>query len=284
MRYTITLFLILISASSFAQYQPLISDSTSWYIKHEIWDGAFIEHLYLGDTVTIGSKLYHEVMLEEGTFQGVAGYLREDPSTGKAWLLGIEDTSEYMIMDLSLSAGDSFYVKMFPYGEAYAHVAEAELVNGKKVLTLDYHFGGGFIDEELKFMEGVGPNATFLYQVDYATASQIEALFGYLVCTVYEGSILTYAWDTITFECGPLFDGISQQQLSGNYVPFPNPATDLLYINGFSVETTLFTPMGIEIMKTKATVIPVAHLPRGIYYVHIKSEGKPAATTKVILQ
>jgi len=132
MRKNITLLLVLLYTQSFGQYQPVATDSTSWYIKHEIWDGALIEHLYLGDTVTKNSKSYHEVVLEDGTFQGIAGYFREDPSAGKAWFWGIEDASEYLIMDLSLSVGDSFYVKMIVYPEAYAHVTVAAIVNGKK--------------------------------------------------------------------------------------------------------------------------------------------------------
>lgn len=285
MKKGITFIIVLCSIQAFGQYQQLAIDSASWYLKHEIWDGAVIEHLFLEDTVTKNSKVYHEVAIEGiAGVNGVIGYFREDTSAGKAWFWGIADVTEYLIMDLSLSVGDSFYVKMFAYPEAYAHVTSAEVVNGKKTLTLDYHYGGGFISEELKFIDGVGPSASFLYQVDDETAYEIYALFGYLVCTQYQGNTLVYAWDTVTFECGPLFDGIAQPSASAPSFFYPNPATEVIYVNLPGIETTLFNALGLEILRTESQNIPIAQLPVGMYYAQAKKNGKLLARTKLLVQ
>ena len=285
MKRGITFLIVLCSIQSFGQYKQLAIDSASWYLKHEVWDGAVIEHLYLQDTVTKNSKVYYEVAIEGiAGVEGVIGYFREDTSAGKAWFWGIADVTEYLIMDLSLSVGDSFYVKMFGYPEIYALVTNTDVVNGKKTLTLDYHYGGGFISEELKFIDGVGPSASFLYQVYDETPYEIYALFGYLVCTQYQGSTLVYAWDTATFECGPLFDGIAQPATSVLSFFYPNPATEVIYVNMPGIETTLFNAMGLEIVRTESQTIPIAHLPIGMYYAHAKRNGKLLARTKLLVQ
>jgi hypothetical protein len=203
-------------------------------LKHEIYDGALLENLSLGDTITIESTTYFKANLNGN----LLGYFREDSTAGKAWFWAIDDTSEYLIMDLSLNIGDIFLVKM--YSDSLVTVSSIDVVNNRKELTLNYNYGGGFIAENLKFIEGVGPNAAMFYQVeDKDQAFNNQYLFGYLVCKMYHDTIRVYAWDTVNFECGS-FVGIQEMSQPENLTieVFPNPTNGLLQ---FTIkDTSLF--------------------------------------------
>jgi Secretion system C-terminal sorting domain len=212
---------IYFSINCISQFKPIVTgDSISWLLKHEIFDAANLEDLILADTTIKDSILYYKVYMD-GYYNNIQiGYFREDTSTGKAWFWGINDSSEYLIMDLSLKVMDTFRVRMF--GDSIVTVSSVDTINGRKVLTLNYHYGEGFISENLKFIEGVGPNASLFYQVD---EKDYQYQLGYLVCKMFHNDWMVYAWDTIQFECGQLV-GIEEKSRSrGNdIVIYPNPA------------------------------------------------------------
>jgi len=227
------LFCFLVTSCTFnvsAQYQPIIAnDSIQWQLKHEVYDHAFIEMLSLSDTVTIDSTIYTKVNL----VSSLIGYLREDTISGKAWFWGVNDSAEYLIMNLSLSVGDTFYVKMNYYpGPSNAIVTNIDTIDGRKIVELNYHYGGGFISEELKFIEGVGPNASLFYQINddmpIWEATGRQYLFGYLVCMEFHYSSIVYAWDTVDFSCGQNV-GINDLDKGQHIIEvFPNPSTAMV--------------------------------------------------------
>lgn len=277
----ISLFVLLfISLQVKAQFSPIKnSDSVSWTIKHEIWDRAVISSLYLSDTISLNKKQYYQVNIIEDDFdKGLVGYFREDSLAGKAWFWGLEDSTEYLIMDLSLRKGDSIFVKMV-YGKKYAHVVNVEIENGRKTITTDYHFGGGFISEYLKFIEGVGPNATVLYQVDRGMNFQ----GGFLVCKAFHDNNLIYAWDSISFGCGALWDNVNFQTPDQVKI-FPNPASKLLMISGQGFLTTeIFDMMGKLVLRTNDNRVDIYRIPGGVYVVKVCSENKIIKTDKLII-
>jgi Secretion system C-terminal sorting domain len=212
---------IYFSINCFSQFKPIVTgDSISWLLKHEIFDAANLEDLILADTTFRDSILYYKVYMD-GYYNNIQiGYFREDTSTGKAWFWGINDSSEYLIMDLSLKVMDTFRVRMF--GDSIVTVSSVDTINGRKILTLNYHYGEGFISENLKFIEGVGPNASLFYQVD---EKDYQYQLGYLVCKMFHNDRMVYAWDTIQFECGQLVGIEEKHQSRGNdIVIYPNPA------------------------------------------------------------
>jgi hypothetical protein len=194
---------LLLTLNVYSQYEAINNgDSISWTIAHETFYGGFLNDLYLADTITFNDTLYNKVFIENNIpFNGLVGYFREDSVLGKAWFWGLNDTSEYLIMDLGLAIGDSIYVKMEPYGYQYAFITDIEYVCGRKTLTTDYHYGGGIIYEFLTFIEGVGPNASLLYQVDTDFSQEIDYQFGFMVCKKYHDFDMVYAWDTVNYGC-----------------------------------------------------------------------------------
>lgn len=103
-------------------------------------------------------------------------YVREDTSEGKVWALNITDlanengydTTEHLVMDLSLSKNDSFKV---PYGRIswklkspYIQADSVFSINGHKVIYFDIRDASDRIlngSVEMIFIEGVGPTMGF---------------------------------------------------------------------------------------------------------------------------
>jgi hypothetical protein len=264
-------------------FKPVVSgENVNWIVKNEIWDRAIIDTLYLSDTININSNKYFKVIYSSERFHknnNIVGYFREDTISGKAWFQGYLDSTEYLIMDLSLKKGDSIYVKMV-YGNKYAHIINDEIVAGRKVLTTDYHYGGGFISENLKFIEGVGPNASIIYQIDSSTAEEINQGFGYLVCKKFNESILVYAWDTTDYQCGLLWDNMDE--ITNNQILiYPNPVIETLTIECSTKDNqsaTIYDVLGIvkKIFKlnTFLTNINVSDYKKGLYFIRIGSTNK----------
>ena len=226
MKLFFTILHLLTSLYCNSQYQSIITqDSTSWSLRHEIWDVPIGEKFVLGDTITLNNELYNKTYLENT----LLGYFREDTTSGKAWYWGHSDSSEHLIMDLSLNIGDTFLVKMF--SDTNVTVTAIDTINGRKTLTLDYHYGGGIISEDLKFIEGVGPNAALFYQLDDKNQwfGFGYYLWGYLVCKMNHNNTIVYAWDTINFDCSP-FVGIEEKNQNSNISIYPNPTKSKINI------------------------------------------------------
>jgi len=254
-------------------------EKVRWIIKNEIWDRAIIDTLYLSDTININSNKYYKVIYSSERFHknnNIVGYFREDTISGKAWFQGYLDSNEYLIMDLSLKKGDSIYVKMI-YGNKYAHIINDEIIAGRKVLTTDYHYGGGFISENLKFIEGVGPNASLMYQIDSLTAEEINQEFGYLICKQYNDSKLVYAWDTVNYDCGLLWD--NTDEVTYNQISiYPNPVIETLSLRCSNMDNqtvTIYDSLGtvkkVLILNNFLTKINVSDYKRGLYFIRIGS-------------
>jgi hypothetical protein len=257
-------------------------EKVSWIVKNEIWDRAIIDTLFLADTITVNSNKYFKVLYSSEGFRknnNLVGYFREDTIYGKAWFQGYLDSTEYLIMDLSLKKGDSIYVKMI-YGNKYAHIINDEIIAGQKVLTTDYHYGGGFISENLKFIEGVGPNASIMYQIDSTTADEINQKFGFLICKQYKDSKLVYAWDTIHYECGLLWDNIDET--TNNQISiYPNPVIETLSLKRVikaNQTATIYDALGTVKrefnLNTFLTTINVSEYKKGLYFIRIGSTNK----------
>lgn len=284
MKHIFSCVFIFISIGIKAQFSSIANgDSISWMLKHEVWDMAQIESLYLSDTIKLNSKNYYQVYIIDNGSDGLVGYFREDSTTGKTWFWGVNDTTEYLIMDLNLNISDSILIKIAGYEEKYAHVKNIEFDNGRKIITTDYHFGGGFISENLKFIEGIGPNASILYQVDLSTALTLNSLFGYLVCKAYNNSELIYAWDTVHFECGLMWDYI-ENHIKDQIIIYPNPASQVIKISSQDHLTIeIFDLMGKLILKTIENEIKISNISTGVYLIKVTKENKIIKIKKLII-
>lgn len=269
-----------------AQYKPIAnSKSTSWVIKHEICDRATTQDLHLQDTATIGSKKYFKSYLDNnGKHEQLIGYFREDATTGKAWFWGVDDTTEYLIMDLGLIEGDSIFVKMYGHDNCYAKVIASETINEGRVITTDFKLGAGYINEYLSFIEGVGPNASILFQMDDESATKCNSLFGFLVCKKYTDEELTYAWDPIHFDCGQMYAYTEEFQQSGIMV-YPNPKSYRLKISSpDNLITEIYNTSGKCVLRSDEKDIMINQLKPQIYLVKIIRDNKTIHLARIVIE
>ena len=146
-----------------AQYQSLFGNTnTSWNLTRSNLGWAITDSIITTTDTIINGKTYQQITsydLPSMQFpSNHKGFLREDVVQGKAWFFSSTDTTERLIMDLSLNVGDSFRIVHSWSGLDDFFLVDSVWVSGaKKHVRLDYYEGFGHSGEEsLTFIEGVG--------------------------------------------------------------------------------------------------------------------------------
>jgi len=160
MKTAIAAIFLLFTVNLSAQYQPIYKDTSTYFkITMEVFDAAYggVELRLDGDSVV--NNLTYKKVYFYNSIKDFVGLMREDSLSAKAWFYGRNDAKERLIMDLDLNVGDTFDIssQFFYYtGEDLAIVDSVTTWNGRKVITFSGNFGGGFISQRLKFIEGLG--------------------------------------------------------------------------------------------------------------------------------
>lgn len=179
--YAITFLFLLFFGGAQAQYMSVFgNDTTVWVETFCNLDQFHYDPYYMYRDTTIDSNDYkiacfrdpfgNETCGYSGNITPVSGYMREDTSQGKVWYravginsIGVEDSLEYLIVDLSLALGDTFRI-WNPSNLAFENklVDSVWTANGQKHVRVDYApvFGGNL----LTFIEGAGLNVSPSYQ------------------------------------------------------------------------------------------------------------------------
>ncbi len=145
------------------------------------------------------------------------GKLREDTLHGRLWLTEPTGTDEILIMDMSLNLADSIEIEP----GYWTKVDSIYYLNDRKIIRFD-RFSETW-DENLKFIEGVGPNSGLfykLYGVDWA----------FMSCMHLNDELL-YQTSSPFFEgCVLNTNSVNKEQGNVGYCIFPNPANSTLMI------------------------------------------------------
>jgi len=161
-------------------YLPVFGADTVWMSQ---WLSTFADdlagfldfHFALpGDSVVLNDTTYHTILeyredlgFDTTIYKATSFYVRESNDHAKLWLYNSSPVeADYLLMDLSLSEGDTFFIPP-PYSHMTyvekAIVTDVYVEDGRKIVLLDAvirYYGGEYL---LKFIEGVGPNAHMLY-------------------------------------------------------------------------------------------------------------------------
>ncbi len=281
---------ILIVQHSFAQpYLPIVSfdDTTQFSLVHEIWDVAFTETASVYGESEIDGKIYNNVIYEQ--FPSIIGYIRQDSTNSKAWYRSIEENNEYLIMDLNLNVGDTFSVNYIIYGSEEAVVTKIDTFQNRKRVTLNYEYGGGFISDTISFIEGIGPNTFFLYQVENIY-SPVDQLFGFLTCKKYKNGVLEFEYDPNDNDC-IYFTSTKDKIYENKIFIYPNPTKDSFTIsispksNIENLNYKLFDQFGRGIkssaINNEYTKVSISQ--KGMIYLVILDNHKIIKTDKIIV-
>ena len=132
-------------------YQKVaITDTTTWLVAQEQLFGRFIDTLYaknqIDDQIEIwfGSSGFGELFL--------MGFLRASEDNSKLWFSpnGTSKNEELLVFDLTLEKGDTFYL-----GSTLTIVDTVFYRDNLMHIEFDI---STIWDENLRFIEGVGPN------------------------------------------------------------------------------------------------------------------------------
>lgn len=173
------------------------------------------------------------------------GRLREDTIQGRLWFTEPTGTDEILIMDMSLNLADSIEIEP----GYWTKVDSTYYLNDRKIIRFD-RFSETW-DENLKFIEGVGPNSGLfykLYGVDWAFMSCMhlnDELLYQTSSPFFEGCVLNT--NSVNIEPG-----------NTGYFIFPNPANSTLMISidhAYVAERTLtiLDINGIILIQRKIT-------------------------------
>ncbi len=218
----------LLSYKGFGQtYQKVaIPDTTTWLVAQAQLSGRFIDTLYAknqtDDKIEIwfGSKYGDEQMF--------LGLLSSNEDNSKLWFApeGTSNNEEILIFDLTLEKGDTFYL-----GNTSITVDTVFYRDNLKHIELNR---STIWDENLRFIEGVGPN------ISVAWMAHPGILEPYVVCK-YDDTLFYVAENPNFIDCN--LDTTNSEELYDYYEIniYPNPFEDclLVYISSLSTKTKI---------------------------------------------
>jgi hypothetical protein len=260
------LIAVLLSATLMAGGQPftpvISSDSTTWDIAWKELFGNVMGRLY---TVVSKDSTYYDLYFDFfGSNAEYVGKIREDANIGKIWYTPPDYTDEFLIMDLSLSIGDTFELPVFNTTTPIV-VIDVYYIDQRKYIEFDYQTEW---NEPLRFIEGIGRNIA-LHQFWLIG-------FSYVACK-YNSGELVYINSNPNFNQCEL-DPTGLETVQENLVKVhPNPIGDLLYITFAepdcrNMDISIFNINGIEVYRNKAQanqVIDLATFQKGLYLIQI---------------
>ncbi len=295
-------FFLFIPTLMYSQYQSVLStEKTAYNIQFEPLDALLHGKIRIQGDTTINQYAYIKTFIEVDEWQPgekFVGFVREDISEGKLWFLNKLNYQEYLVMDLELEVGDTFATFydsdcfISGTGGTAAKVVEISTVENRKVVKLDRGFGGGFICDTLKFIEGVGPNATVFFQ----STSLIDiGGLAFKVCRMYKDDTLSFPTISPLDLCGlsTHVDDVNQNIINFSILPNPNNGSFILKNDKESLNTDnsvvfkLFDITGkvvynIHVTSFSEKVIDISHLPSGLYFYSVLISGKILQSGKII--
>ncbi len=299
----INLVLFLLPSLMFGQYQPVLSaEKTGYVIKIEPLDELLDGTIRVQGDTTLNQLNYKKVFITADPYVGesLVGFVRENTDAGKMWFLNKLDDQEYLVMDLELEVGstlNTFYESdcfINGPGGNVPKVVEIDTIENRKVITFDRGFGGGFICDSLKFIEGVGPNATVFFQ----STSLIDiGGLGYKVCRMYQEDTLSFPLLSEFDLCGIPTSTYEVLKTADSFsiVPNPNNGSFILKNNraGSGLNNPIFTLFdlnGREIVSLSIDgglaqqQVQLPRIPAGLYFFWISTNEKPVQTGKMIIE
>jgi len=289
--FIISFFLTVTAGMTIGQpYKSIFGTTqTSWNVAFHIMpDWVETDSLVVSSDTLINGQYYKAVYGQHG----FNGFIREDTMTGRAWYLDKSwDKKEFLIMDLSLNVGDTFFIHKIEFPEdSIAIVDSIKYDGGNKKIFLSENDNPVLLGESLTFIEGTGPNAGIIFQL---YQSSVQFGDGSILLCAHKDSIQTYTNSSPYFigQCFVLWGGVAENQLDKSKLTlFPNPTSDKVQIDykgalPYSIEIMDYTGKFIS-SKTDINSSPLdfdmTEYPHGIYLLKVKGNDGKYATGRVL--
>lgn len=266
MKHFLSYFLFLtLTISSYTlkcqNYQPvLIETGFFWNVCWADMPGTLCDTLFVAPDGTTGE--YTVVNSKE-----LICRITEDPNGEK---LRINDLfgNNYVAMDMTLEKGDTF--ALLP-GVLDATVDSVYFEEGRKIIRFDVWCEP--YNEQVKFIEGIGPNISILYQLSYN--------IGYHMSCKHHGDTLVYATQNPLFKgCLPLYQSIKEPETTRmawydeatQSIRFQTPTLGIL--PGAYYRIMDMTGRQVRSGVLSGETLSLKSLPSGVYIVAISELNK----------
>ncbi|MBW6480609.1 MAG: T9SS type A sorting domain-containing protein [Bacteroidales bacterium] len=253
-------FLGLFFYKGFGQtYQKVaIPDKTTWLVAQEQLFGRFIDTLYAKNQIDDQIEIWFGCSdLDE---QILMGMLRESEDYSKLWFTpnGTSKNEELLVFDLTLEKGDTFYL-----GSTLTTVDTVFYRDNLKYIEFDI---STIWDENLRFIEGVGPNISVAWMVHPGIQEP------YVVCK-YDDALFYVTENPIFIDCS--INTTNSEEMDNYYEIkiYPNPTTGLIKFQNHSYsvkEILVYDTTGRQFfIENKIDEMDLSHLPDGFYLIKI---------------
>jgi hypothetical protein len=258
---------------------------TSWNVAYFVMsDWTLTDSLIVCNDTIINSYTYKYV--KDIGSMNFDGFLREDTMTGEVWYKDKSyNQEEFLIMDLSLNVGDTFIMHKSQFPEDSIAVVDSIKYNGgSKIIFLSPKIV--LWNENLTFIEGIGPNAGIIFQLYQTVNFYPEG--SRLLCS-YKDDIQAYTNTGPPFygKCHVLLGSIEENQSENSELRvFPNPSIDKVQIEydgykPYSLEVFDYTGKYIESRENIFSLryeLDMTDYIGGLYFIKtIGNDGKYAA-------
>ncbi len=290
------LFAVLVQSCLGQNYKSIFGDSsTSWKIANGNMGGTYIDSLYTTDDTLVNGKFYKMIYCVTETKQipYLEGFFREDTILGKSWFLPYYssfftfDTTEFLIMNLNLSVGDSFFFCVNHLNLSdFVYVDSVYYSDGRKYIQFNYQTKW---DDKITFIEEIGPNISILYP---KINTNIKP---YVACSFKDEQLIYITNNSNFVDCDIDYTLINEKnKYSDKIIISPNPIYNtaiLKFNNPYNSEYTfyLFNILGGKIQTyitySNIIILEKEKLKQGIYFYKLikKPDDKIVGSGKLII-
>lgn len=290
---SLTFFFLFISTKSFAQHMPVYdADTTVFEMIVLVLDGSPSAEIYVSGDTIVNNQSYKKVWVDseyDDSSIELVGFTRENTNEGKIWFRRIADTTENLVMDLSLEVGDTFLLNepnvFFCNNAQELIVTSIDTVEGRKIISFDC-FVSRSIQDSLTFIEGVGSNTTIFFQIFDLTefGNLFYANGGYTLCRMLKNGTAFYPEDGT--ELCRIYSSVTDINKSVNINISPNPTTSIINIEPFGQINSvyLYNTSGVFLLsqKNNFSQLDISKLPKGIYFLKIELDTGEIIVKKIV--
>ena len=290
MKIVLITLLTLIYINGISQYKSIFGiNETSWNtLDHS--SIASTDSSYVDGSLSVWGRSYNYIT-EIGHFGFTEFFLREDTVTGKVWYNSdLSDSSDYLIMDMSLILGDTFNLLTYDVVPTFEDIVVDSVyyIDGRKHIQFNFT---SLSDPNyfLTMIEGIGRN-------NGMSKESITSPYNntYLLCATKDSVQLyqsDYAINTLGISgCNYLsISNINEKEFNKISV-FPNPTNGQINFesnNNFKIKRiTIYDRTGqqIQSVNLNSTIysLKLSPTPIGFYIVKIQFENETTELIKVI--
>lgn len=272
------------------EYDPLVAEGKRWNVMlSDCWfppepqKHTTTSYKIEGDTLLedVVYKKMFATKYEDLTRWWLHGLIRESEAKQvffRQWGGGQLD-SEKLIYDFSMLPGDSILV--WPWQEEYLflqRISDTVLDDGsiRKKYSFNYNDTACYGCSEF-WIEGIGS------QLGYPGDAYLLGGSNRLLCSFeneelvwhdpYFGECFYTNWD---------WDGVEEDEKKEDMVPYPNPATEWIFLGDVMREAEVFNAWGRLIYKGMTNTINVRNWPNGVYLVRVTDKNGLVDVAKLV--